>query len=435
MTHVIAIVGRPNVGKSTLFNRLSRSRDALVDDQPGITRDRLYTTVFYEGASLTLVDTGGFDDTAGDPFSEGLIKQVGLAIEEADRIIFMVDARQGLMPGDRDVADKLRRSRKEVFLVINKVDGPEQEHLSHDFYSLGIDQIYSLSAAHGYGVRSFLGDLIKGVPVSAEEENGRDEIRVAVIGRPNTGKSSLINKILGHDRLLVSDLPGTTRDAVDTPFTYSGKSYLLIDTAGIRRKGRVTEKIEKFSVVKALKSLDRCHIAVILLDASEGVSEQDARICGYAFERRRGMVLAINKWDLVKKDPEAKRVLNIGIDRQLQFISFAPRVNLSALTGERVMKVFDQIDLVYSQYSQRFNTAEVNQAIQEILEKHPPPRIGKGRLKVFYATQSHTKPPTFVLFLNRPEAIHFSYERFLSNQLKEYFPLHATPIKMVFRKK
>lgn len=435
MSTLFAIVGRPNVGKSTLFNRLTRSRDALVDDQPGITRDRLYAAVTYRDVPLTFVDTGGFDDTGRDPLADRLIKQVNQAVEEADRILFIVDGRQGVMPGDEEIAGLLRKSQKEVYLVVNKIDGPEHEGLGHEFYALGMDKVYSLSAAHGYGVRSLLDDLIEGLPSSEKEEASEDRIRVAVIGRPNTGKSSLINRILGLDRLLVSDLPGTTRDAVDTPFSYGGRDYLLIDTAGIRRKARVKEKIEKFSVVKALQSLDRCHVAVTLIDASEGVLEQDARIIGYAFERHRGVVLGMNKWDLVKTDPDQKRHLNQEVDRQLKFISFAPRISLSALTGERVMKLFDRINLVYSQFSQRINTSEVNQAVQEIVDRHPPPRIGRGRLKFYYATQPETRPPTFVLFMNRPDLIHFSYERFIVNQMREIFNLNATPIKLIFRKK
>jgi GTP-binding protein len=262
-----------------------------------------------------------------------------------------------------------------------------------------------------------------------------DHIRVAVLGRPNAGKSSLINRILGLDRLLVSEIPGTTRDAVDTMFTYRGKNYLLIDTAGIRRKARVKKKIEKYSMIKSLKSLDRCHVAAILLDAAEGVSEQDARICGYALERGRGVVLVVNKWDLIKDEIQKTKELDNSIDRQLQFISFAPRINLSALTGKRVMKLFDKIDLVYDHFSQRINTSSVNSAIKKMIEKHPPPRIGRGRLKFLYATQPRTRPPTFVVFVNRPDMVHFSYERFIINQLRTHFQLEFTPIKLKFKKR
>jgi GTP-binding protein len=435
MAATIVIVGRPNVGKSTLFNRLSRSRNALVDNIPGITRDRLYASIIYDGVPLTLVDTGGFEDLGQDPLLEKVKDQVQVAIKEADKVIFMVDGRQGIMPGDEELADFLRRSRKSLVLVANKIDGPELEHLTHDFHGLGMEPVYPVSAAHGYGIKSFMQEIIKNLPESEMENQEPDHIRVAILGRPNSGKSSLINCILGLNRLVVSELPGTTRDAVDTIFTYRGKDYLLIDTAGIRRKAKVKKKIEKYSMIKALKSLDRCHVAAILLDAAEGVSEQDARIFGYALERGRGVVLVVNKWDLIKGNSRKSKDLDDSIDRQLQFISFAPRINLSALTGQRVMKLFDKINLVYDQFSSRISTSSLNSAIQKMIEKHPPPRIGRGRLKFLYATQPRTKPPTFVLFVNRPDMVHFSYERFLINQLRAHFQLEFTPIRLKFKKR
>ena len=435
MAPLIVIVGRPNVGKSTLFNRLSRSRDALVDNRPGITRDRLYASITYEGASLTLVDTGGFDDISQDPLLEKVRYQVEAAIMEADGIIFMVDARQGVTPGDEEMADVLRKSQKKIFLAANKIDGPEHENSAHDFYKFGFEPVYPVSAAHGYGIRSLMRDMVRDLPISKPVEYSDSQIRVAILGRPNVGKSSLINRILGLERVVVSEHPGTTRDTVDTPFSHGGKEYLLIDTAGIRKKAKVKEKIDKFSMIKALKSLDRCHIATILLDASQGVSEQDARICGYAFEQGRGVVLAVNKWDLVKGDARRQDRLNNSMDRQLKFMPFAPRVNLSALTGERVMKLFGKIDPLYEQFSRAISTASINRALQEIVKRHPPPRIGRSRLKFSYATQTRTRPPTFVVFVNRPNAIHFSYERFLVNQLRSHLRLELTPIRLRFRKK
>jgi len=423
------------VGKSTLFNRLSRSRDALVDNRPGITRDRLHADTSYEGIPFTLVDTGGFDDVGQDPLLSKVRDQVEMAIEEADRVDFMVDGRQGLMPGDQDMAGVLRRSRKRVFLAVNKIDGPEHDHFTSDFYGLGMEPVCSVSSAHGYGVRSLMSEVLKDLPKSQTRAEGDGQIRVAVLGRPNVGKSSLINRILGLDRLVVSDIPGTTRDTVDTPFTYRDREYLLIDTAGLRKKARVKERIEKFSMIKAIKSLDRCHVAAILLDPEEGVTEQDARIFGYAFEKGRSMVLVVNKWDLVKGVDRKKDLLDNAIDRQLKFVSFAPRINLSALTGHRVMKLFDRIDLVFEQFSQRISTSAVNKAVEGFIEKHPPPRNGRGRLKFFYATQTRTRPPTFVLFVNRPQMLHFSYERFLINQLRSHFRLDHTPIKLKFMKR
>jgi GTP-binding protein len=435
MNTLIAIVGRPNVGKSTLFNRLTRSRAALVDDQPGITRDRLYASVEWESKSFTLVDTGGFDDSEEEKLLQGVRKQVVKAIEEADRIVFLVDGRDGLMPGDEKIADVLRRSRKKVFLGVNKVDGPEHEHLTADFYKLGFDKVYPVSAAHGFGLTNFLEALTEDLEESVKEDKAGDLTRVAIIGRPNVGKSSLINRIVGSERLLVSELPGTTRDSVDIHFALRGRNYVFIDTAGIRKKGKVKEKIEKFSVIKALQSLDRCHVAVILIDAPEGVTDQDAHICGYAFERGRGVILAMNKWDLVKKDPEKKKRLADTLDRQLSFLPFAPQLYVSALTGEKVSKIFEKIDLLHGQLFHRIETSIVNKAMAEIVQKNPPPKMGAGRLKFFYATQTGVMPPAFVLFLNRPDLVHFTYERYLMNQFRERLGLTEVPIRLKFKKK
>ncbi|MFO7459071.1 MAG: ribosome biogenesis GTPase Der [Desulfatiglandales bacterium] len=435
MTSIIAIVGRPNVGKSTLFNRISRSRDALVDDQPGVTRDRLYRTVRWGEAEFTVVDTGGFDDSDGERLLEQVRAQVLTAIEEADRIVFMVSGRDGLLPGDEELADLLRRSGKPVFVAVNKIDGPEHENLVADFYRLGLEKVHALSAAHGYGLRGLMEDVAADLPLPAEQEQEGDSIRVAILGRPNAGKSSLINRILGFERLVVSELPGTTRDSIDTLCTLNNQPFLFIDTAGLRRKARVKEKIDKFSMIKALRSLDRCHIAAVVLDAAEGVAEQDARICGYAFERGRGLILVVNKWDLVREDPEKKKRLEEAIDRQLHFVSFAPMLKLSALTGAGVRKLPGTVVDLYRQYSFRVATGALNKAIQEIVDGTPPPRVGNATLRVFYATQAGTKPPTFVLFVNRPDAVHFSYHRFLVNRLKENLGLQKTPIKVVFKKK
>jgi GTPase len=435
MNTLIAIVGRPNVGKSTLFNRLTRSRAALVDDQPGVTRDRLYAPVEWEGRSFTLVDTGGFDDSEEEPLIQGVRNQVVKAIEEADRILFMVDGRDGLMPGDVKVADVLRRSRKKVFLGVNKVDGQEHQHLTSDFYSLGFDRVYPVSAAHGYGVAVLLDALTEDLEGSAKQEEPEDLTKVAIIGRPNVGKSSLINRIVGSERLLVSELPGTTRDSVDIHFGLTGRHYVFIDTAGIRKKGKVKEKIEKFSVIKALQSLDRCHVAVVLIDASEGVTDQDAHICGYAFERGRGLILALNKWDLAKKDPEKKKRLADTLDRQISFLSFVPQIHLSALTGEKVKTLFEKINLLHGQLFRRIDTNIVNKALIDMVQKNPPAKMGPGRLKFFYATQTGVMPPTFALFVNRPDLVHFTYERYLLNQFREKLELQEVPIRLRFKKR
>ncbi|PKN26984.1 MAG: ribosome biogenesis GTPase Der [Deltaproteobacteria bacterium HGW-Deltaproteobacteria-21] len=435
MASIVAIVGRPNVGKSTLFNRLSRSRGALVDDQPGVTRDRLYASVYWEDGELTLVDTGGFEQFDADPIQTLVKGQVLKAVEEADRILFMVDGRQGVVSGDKEIGDLLRRTGKEVFLVVNKIDGPELEHLLSDFFTLGFTRVYSLSAAHGYGLKDLMNDLTEGLATSAPEAREEDSVRVAILGRPNVGKSSLINRILGEDRLVVSEIAGTTRDAIDILCTWKGKEYLFIDTAGIRRKGRVREKIEKFSMIKALKSLERCHVAVVMLDGSAGISDQDARICGYAFERGRAVLLAVNKWDLVKESREKRTFLESSLERQLKFLAFAPRINVSALTGQGVNRIFGVIDRLYGQYSKRIATGEVNEAVKEMLQQNPPPRAGRSALRVSYATQSSVRPPTFVLFVNHPEKVHFSYQRFLTNQIKERLGLELTPVRLVIKKK
>ncbi|MFZ0447608.1 MAG: ribosome biogenesis GTPase Der [Desulfatiglandaceae bacterium] len=435
MSSTIAIVGRPNVGKSTLFNRLSRARNALVDNAPGVTRDRLYASIIYDGIPFTLIDTGGFEDIGQDPLLSMVREQVLRAVEESDAVLFMVDGKQGITPGDEEMAALLRRMAKKVFLAVNKLDGPEHDHLLADFYSLGIDPVLPVSAAHGYGLRALMAEVTRDLPDTIAGGYNADRTRIAVLGRPNAGKSSLINRILGQDRLVVSDLPGTTRDSTDTEFAWRGNKYVLIDTAGIRKKSKVREKIEIFSVIKALRSIDRCHVATILLDADREISEQDARICGYALDKGKGIVLALNKWDLMRNEQDRRKRIESEVERQLKFVAFAPIVRLSALTGERVMKLFDKIDLVYSQYITRISTSEVNKAVGEMIQVHPPPRIGRGQLKFFYATQTNTKPPTFVLFVNRPDMVHFSYERFLTNQLREHFNLVNTPIRLIFRKK
>ena len=435
MTSIIAIVGRPNVGKSTFFNRLSRSRDSLVDDQPGVTRDRIYATVTWEGKSFILVDTGGFDEHDQGPFSNQIREQVIKALEEADQIIFMMDGIKGLLPADEEVAAILRRHDKKIYPVINKIDGPEKEDLLHDFYRLGVDTLYPVSSAHGYGLKDLMSDIAETIPDEAEQAENSSQIRVTVLGRPNAGKSSLINKILGLDRLLVSELPGTTRDSIDIKLTRNNREYLFIDTAGIRRKSKVSDKIDKFSMIRAIRCIERCHIAVIMIDADAGVSEQDARICGYALDRMRGVILAVNKWDLLKKDAQRVKQLNLDMERQLNFISYAPRINISALTGERVNRIFDKIDLVFEQFNTRVNTGAVNRLIGEMIFKRPPPLVGRTRLKFYYATQTGNRPPTFVVFVNRPKAVHFSYERFIVNQIRENFGLDNIPIRVVFRER
>ena len=436
MDPVIAIVGRPNVGKSTLFNRLTRSRDALVDDRPGVTRDRLCAQVSYDDRSFSIIDTGGFEDFTGDPLAQKIQEQIKWAIEEADAIIFMVDGRQGLLPTDEQIARMLRPFEKKVYLAVNKIDGPELEYLAAEFYGLGFPLLFPISAAHGFGVKALIERLLEDLPSYPEEEEGQaDRIRVAVVGKPNVGKSSLINRILGSERLVVSEIPGTTRDSVDTHLRWYGRDYTLIDTAGIRRKARVREKIEKFSVIKALRSLDRCHVACVLIDAWQGASEQDARICGYALERGKAVVVVLNKWDLVRDNETKRRYLENSLEMQLGFLDFAPKVRTSAVTGQGIGRLFQYIDQAYGQFSSSVKTSDLNRVLKEIVAKHPPAIVGHKRPNFSYATQVDIKPPTFLIFVNRPEWIQRNYERYLLNQLRSRLGLTLTPIRIIFRKK
>ena len=435
MLPIVTIVGRPNVGKSTLFNRLTKKRNALVDDVPGVTRDRLYATARWNDKDFILVDTGGFDSAPADTLSDLIRKQVQIAVEEADLIILLFDGKTGPVLGDEDLLALLRRSEKKVLYAANKIDGPKQEPLSLEFYALGIDAVFAISSAHGYGIGSFMEQLMLDLPAGVERPEEEGRIRIAVIGRPNVGKSSLINRIIGSDRLVVSEMPGTTRDSVDILFEREGRLYQFIDTAGIRRKARVKERVEKFSIIKALKAMNRCHISVILFDASAGVYEQDMRICGYAFDRGCGMVKAFNKWDLVKGNPLLRKSLEDSIDRQLGFISFVPTINISALTGERVNKLFTLIDAVWEQYNTHVPTPIINKALDHIVAKNPPPLVGGKRLKLFYATQVSAQPPTFAIFVNRPDAVRPSFERYLLNQFREHFGLNLITSKILFRER
>ena len=436
MKPIVAIVGRPNVGKSTFFNKVTRTRDALVDDLPGVTRDRHYGDARWNNIEFTVVDTGGF--TEGDDFSQEIQHQVQQAIDDADAIILLFDGKEGISPFDRDMLEKLRTIKKPVFYAVNKIDSLEQEAHLYDFYSLGIDKLYPVSAEHRYGLPDFLDDLVDALPGQGDEykkDEAEDIIGLAVVGRPNVGKSSLINRILGEERLLVSDIPGTTRDAIDSVCRLNGKSYLLIDTAGIRRKGKVRGKIEKFSIIKALRSLDRCDVALILLDAQEGITDQDISIAGYAYDRGCGCIMLLNKWDMVEKDSNTVKKYIDLLRTQAKFLSFAPAITISALTGQRVSKVFKLVDEVYSQYAQRIGTGQLNKIVERAIEKNEPSLHRRKRLKFYYATQVSAKPPTFVCFVNYPEGIHFSYKRYLINQIREQTGLDKTPIRIVFRQR
>ncbi|MGD8445079.1 MAG: ribosome biogenesis GTPase Der [Desulfobacterales bacterium] len=436
MKPIVAIVGRPNVGKSTLFNRITRTKDALVDNFPGVTRDRHYADARWNDVEFTLVDTGGF--TTGDDFADAIRFQVHQAIADADIIILLLDGKEGISPFDREIVDNLRTVDKPIFYAVNKIDGAEQEVSLADFYQLGLKSLYPLSAEHRYGVSDLLDDVVDaqtGFVTEPFEGHARSLIRLAVVGRPNVGKSSLINRILGEKRLLVSDIPGTTRDAIDSVWEMDGRSYCLIDTAGIRRKGKVHRKLEKYSIIKALRSLDRCDVALIVMDAAEGVTDQDISVAGYAFERGCGCILLLNKWDLVAKDSKTAKMYYERLRQQAKFLNFAPAMTISALTGLRVRKIFNQVDAVYDQYTRRIPTGELNRCLDRAIERNEPSLHRGKRIKFFYCAQTSTKPTTIVCFVNYPKAVHFSYKRYLINHFREETGLDKTPIRIIFRER
>ena len=431
MKPIVAIIGRPNVGKSTFFNAVTRTKDAIVDDYPGVTRDRHYGDATHDGVDFTLVDTGGFSGKE-DIFSSQIHSQISLAINDADAVILMLDGKSGVTPYDQDMVMMLRSEKKPVFYVVNKIDGVEQEKQMYEFYNLGIENPFPVSAEHRYGISDFLDELVQTFPESDVEDTS-DMIKIAVVGRPNVGKSSLINKIMGQERHIVSDVPGTTRDAIDSVCRVENHKYLLIDTAGIRRKGKVSKKVEKFSIIKSLRSLDRCDIALILIDAREGVTDQDTSIAGYAHDRGCGCILLLNKWDLIEKDQNTVKTYYNELRMATKFLSFAPVMTISALTGQRVFKIFNAVNEVYQQYQKQIGTGQLNKIINRATERTEPSLHKGRRIKFYYSTQISTKPPTFISFVNYPKAVHFSYKRFLINQIREQAGLDKTPIRLFFR--
>ena len=433
MCALIALVGRPNVGKSTLFNRLAGKPLALVDDRPGVTRDRHYSPIVVGDRQGTLIDTGGFDPTDIDPLVGQIKAQALAALDEADLTVLVVDGKDGLSPHDLELANLVRRSGRPYLVAVNKIDSYEKEAALSEFYELGLDNIWPVSAAHSYGLKDFKEALIPWLSPAMEDENEEEPPKVAVIGRPNAGKSSLINYLFGEDRLVVDNRPGTTRDAVDVEIERQGKRYVFVDTAGVRRKGKVDEKLEKLSVMRALKSLDRADLAILVVDSIEGLADQDAHIAGYAHEKGRPVIILANKWDAVKNKDDTRKELQRALDLKMAFLEKAPVISVSARTGLRLDQLFSYIDRIMAQYRFRAGTGEVNRVIEAAVEAHTPPYAGKGRLKFYYSTQVGTKPPTFVVFTNKPREVHFSYQRFLVNRLKEAFGLDLAPVRLILR--
>ncbi|WP_136798273.1 ribosome biogenesis GTPase Der [Desulfosediminicola ganghwensis] len=434
---IIALIGRPNVGKSTMFNRVTKSRNAIVDPTPGVTRDRHYERVVWGDRTFILVDTGGIDDNPEDLLVNHIREQALAAIEEADIIIFLMDGKQGLTPADYEVVELLRRIDKPIYHVVNKIDTPKQEmEILSQFYELGIEMIWPLSAEHAYGFNDLMDGLVKTIDEGdSGPELPDDTIKVAFFGRPNVGKSSMINRIVGEERMVVSEISGTTRDSVDTILTHGKFSYLLIDTAGIRRKGKTKDKLEKFSILKSLASLEKCDVAVILIDADEGITEQDTKVIGYALDHGRGLIILVNKWDLIKDDKKRQDHLLAEIGRQLPFVGFAPLLKVSAMTGFGVKRLFPVIGAVYRQYKAKFPTAALNKLLQEATEAHTPPIYKNKRLKFFYTSQVGTRPPKFVVMSNSAKGVHFSYQRYLSNKFRDGLGLDKVPIQLIFKEK
>ena len=432
-TPVVAIVGRPNVGKSTLFNRIIGKQLAIVEDVPGVTRDRNYAKAAWEEKRFLLVDTGGFEPDGEDPMFIKMREQTTLAIEEADFIIFLLDGQEGLLPADIEVSHRLRASGKPVLYAVNKVDGARHEALLPDFYRLGVDALFPLSAQHGQGIFELMEALRGILPERVEEplqEPAASVPRIAIIGRPNVGKSSFINSLMGEGRMIVSDVPGTTRDAVDSAYRYYGREYVLVDTAGIRSRGKISRGIEKYSVVRALKSLERADVALVLIDAAEGITEQDERIAGLAHEAGKGIIVVLNKWDLVPgKETAFKEHMELARQR-LKFLDYAPVLTVSALTRQRVTKVFEEVDKVVAECDKRIPTAELNKLLEKLVAAHEPPLYRSRRVKYFFTTQAATKPPTFIVFVNYPEGVHFSYIRYLENGLRKAFGFQGTPLRI-----
>lgn len=433
---VVAIVGRPNVGKSTFFNYLTGKRISIIEDTPGVTRDRIYGESEWRGRKFTLIDTGGIEPNTDDYIKQQMIRQAMIAIETADVIVFLVDIRTGLTAADEDVAVMLRKTSKPVIVVANKVDSVgELPPEIYEFYNLGLGEVFAVSSIHGLGMGDLLDEIYSKFPEEKENDDDPDYIKVAVIGRPNAGKSSLINKILGEDRVIVSDIPGTTRDAIDTFCEVDGRRFMFIDTAGIRRKSRIEENIEKYSIIRSWTAVDRADVCVIMIDAQDGVTEQDTKIAGYAHEQGKACIIAVNKWDLIEKETGTLEDYRKKVYKEFEFLSYAPVIFISAKTGQRIDRLLELIDYVNNQAALRVQTGVLNDVLNDAVAMVQPPSDKGKRLKIYYMTQTGVKPPTFVLFVNSAELMHYSYERYLKNTLRDNFGFEGSPIRFTIKEK
>ncbi len=443
MKPLIAFVGRPNVGKSTLFNRIIGRRLAVVSDVAGTTRDRLYADGEWNGVAFSLVDTGGIEVTTGwhtEPLSEDseqflpmIRSQAAIAIQDADVIIQVVDGQAGVTAADQEVADTLRRSKKPIIIAANKLESSKLQENLYEFYELALGEVFAISALHGYGTGDFLDAIIASIPPAEPDDEEDESIKIAMLGRPNTGKSTLVNKLIGEERVIASPIAGTTRDAIDTKFTWEEEAFTLIDTAGIRRRGKIDPGVEKYSVIRALRALKRAHVALLLIDAEEGITAQDTHIAGMLADEAPGVLILVNKWDVVNKDAFTIYEYQDKLHEELKFIPYAPILFISAKTGQRVNRIFQTALDIYETAHTRIPTSALNRFMREATALHPPPSKGGKRVKFFYATQVSVSPPTFIFFVNKPEWVNFSYKRYLENRLREQWPFTGVPIRFIFR--
>ena len=434
--NIVAIVGRPNVGKSTLFNRIIGERDAIVDPQSGVTRDRHYGEAQWNGKKFIVIDTGGYVPESKDVFEAAIREQVWIAIEEADVIVFVVDGITGVTPLDVEIAKILRQTNKKVVLAVNKIDNEKSEIYIAQFYELGVGEPFPISALHGRKIGDFLDEVVKDLPsVDGEEKNEEDQIKVAIVGQPNVGKSSFVNAVLGENRTIVTDIPGTTRDSIDTQFEYNGNKFLLIDTAGLRKRSKIKESIEFYSAIRALKALQRCDVTVVMLDATCGLERQDLRIIGEAAELKKGIVIAVNKWDLVENDANTALEHEHALKTRLKVFDYVPVVFISAKTKQRIFKVLDLAKVVHDERAKRIKTSELNKVLFPIVKETPPPAVSGKEIKIKYVTQVKSSPPVFAFFANFPDDIPEHYKRFLENKIRENFGFIGVPLTIIFKRK